>query len=245
MKLKSPEQIALEKAVKKERKRVQQFVRRARKRGYTFADNVVPNLPKTITEATLSRFQKLTPKYLYRKAVYTSPTGTKVTGTERRTEERKEAAEKAKQTRERFYKQKQNSDYTASYIPADSATVILQNLIDMFEHWKPQSNWSEELKALKTRDRNRGYGIIKGAISTLGWKTVAKNAESHAEEVIYLAGRILYESGNKYRDDARAGEIDNSLNRLSAILFNRPLSISESMEFTAQAEQTEGIEVPS
>ena len=35
----------------KQRSRVQAFVRRAKKRGYQFKENTVPNIPKKITKA--------------------------------------------------------------------------------------------------------------------------------------------------------------------------------------------------
>ena len=41
-------------AWKKELKRLQQFIRKAKKRGYTFPDDVIPETPKRITKKQLS-----------------------------------------------------------------------------------------------------------------------------------------------------------------------------------------------
>ena len=41
-------------AWEKELKRLQQFIRRAKKRGYTFSEDVIPETPKRITKKQLS-----------------------------------------------------------------------------------------------------------------------------------------------------------------------------------------------
>ena len=61
-----------EQAYKKERRRIQSFLRSAIKRGYLFKEDVLPKIPKTITEASVRRLKKLTPKELYKKAEYVS-----------------------------------------------------------------------------------------------------------------------------------------------------------------------------
>ena len=121
---KTPEQKALEKEVKKQRKRIQQFVRRAEKRGYSFSQNVVPTLPKKITEKTLSRFKAITPEQLYKKSVYTDYKGTQIKGTERRKEERHIASVRAAQTRQRYYQDRLDRQYAMErerYIESDRA----------------------------------------------------------------------------------------------------------------------------
>ena len=92
-------------AVKHERRRIQQFVRRTTKRGYSFPSNAVPNIPKTVTEKTLERFKAITPETLYKKAIYVSPEGTRIKGTERKKQELSEASKKGAETKRRNYVQ--------------------------------------------------------------------------------------------------------------------------------------------
>lgn len=54
----------------KQRKRIQNFLSRARKRGYIFNENVLPPVPKRITKASVARLSKLTPAEFYKKAQY-------------------------------------------------------------------------------------------------------------------------------------------------------------------------------
>ena len=247
---KNEAQRILEQQVKKERRRVKQFIRRAEKRGFTFSSTAVPDLPKKITEQTLSRWQKITPSELYRKAVYTSPTGTTIKGTERRKQERKESAIKAAKTRKEYYRW---SKEKPSSRPANEGKVIIDVVLDDFSaytetrdnftEWTPSSYWSDDLSKYKKRDKERGWGILQGAINELGIEQVARNLKNNAIEVSNIIQRILYESGNSYRVDSRNGEINMALNRFQAIVYGRPLTVEESATFTDLAELNESNEL--
>lgn len=97
----------------KQRKRVQSFLSRARKQGYIFDENILPQIPKRITKESVSRLVKLTPKELYKKAVYVSrETGEIETPEEHKKRIRKEAKVKEKETKARKKKQAQKKqDY--------------------------------------------------------------------------------------------------------------------------------------
>lgn len=56
----------------KQLKRVKSFIRRAEKKGFVFSENVIPNRPKRITQASVRKLEKLTPNKLYQKAKYVS-----------------------------------------------------------------------------------------------------------------------------------------------------------------------------
>lgn len=90
----------------KQRKRIQSFLSKARKQGYIFDENVLPQIPKKITKASVSRLEKLTPQELYKKAVYVSrETGEIETPEEHKKRIRKEAKVKEKETKARKKKQ--------------------------------------------------------------------------------------------------------------------------------------------
>ena len=92
----------------KQRKRIQAFLSRARKQGYIFEENILPQIPKRVTKASVSRLAKLTPKELYKKAVYVSrETGEIETPEEHKKRIRKEAKVKEKETKARKKKQSQ------------------------------------------------------------------------------------------------------------------------------------------
>ena len=240
---KTEAQIQLEQEVKKNLKRIKQFVRRAEKRGYSFSEKAIPKLPKTITEKTLNYYKSITPEKLYKKAIYVSPEGINIKGFERRKQERKYAAEKAARTRKRYYEARQEEEpFELAWSPADESSIVFQSFVDMFESWSPESWYSEELKTFKQKDRNRALGILNGARQELGDTVVANNIQKNSTRLYELASKILYESGNKYREDARNGEINFALNEMTAILYGRPLTVSESLALTEMSESNESYE---
>lgn len=246
------EQLALERQAKDELKRIKRRVRDIRKRGYTVPENIIPKLPKKIEPETITHFKKYTPKYIYKRSVYTSPEGVTIKGEQRLKQEYSERAKRAAKTRadkiQQDYYDRQWNKLTEGIIenrpelaetPSDDLYVILDNVYKDFESWQPSYWWSDELKAYKQRDRDRGWGILQGAIDSLGKETVARNVNANAVEVIELENKILYESGNEYREDSRSGAINLALNRFQAILYGRPLSIRDSIKYTSEAEANE------
>lgn len=91
----------LQQEYRKQRRRIQQFIRRTEKRGYQFDPNILPDKPKKITKQSVERLRKLTPEKLYKKSVYGGEAtyGEIVKGTKGRQLERKKSAEKARETR--------------------------------------------------------------------------------------------------------------------------------------------------
>lgn len=237
----TPKQIAekeLRKEAQKQRRRIRQFVRRAEARGYTFPSDVVPDLPKRVTEQTLARLKRQTPEKLYKKAVYTSPEGTTIKASKRRAAERSEASRRAAETRKArmrsgyYDRQKDRKQAEPTTEPeVKEATLTLAILRKYLREWDVDSRWSPEFTELKTNDKNRLENALNAAIRMNGETKVAQNIQDNAEELTTIINNILYESGNAYKEMGRDG-INKDLNRFMAILLNRPLTIKESMEFS-------------
>ena len=84
----------------RERRRIQQQIRRMKKRGYEIQENALPKKPKRITRASVNRLKNVKPDTIYKKSKFQMPNGQKISGMERRKTERREAARKAAQTRQ-------------------------------------------------------------------------------------------------------------------------------------------------
>lgn len=90
----------LQQQFQKERKRLQQFVRRANKRGYEFPDDIVPVMPKRVTKKRLEQIKNTKPATLYNKAIWVDhSTGEVLEGTQAVKLEQQAKAYKASQTR--------------------------------------------------------------------------------------------------------------------------------------------------
>ena len=57
----------------KQRKRIKQLISRAKKRGYTFPENIIPPKPTKIYQKDINKLKSLTPEKIYAKAKYTDP----------------------------------------------------------------------------------------------------------------------------------------------------------------------------
>ena len=92
--------LVAEQEYNKELKRIQQFLRRASKRGFIWDDSVIPKRPKKITEKSVAKLKRITPDVLYKKGQYLdTSTGELLSGVKGRALERKKATEKALETR--------------------------------------------------------------------------------------------------------------------------------------------------
>ena len=242
----------IKQAYKKERTRIQRFLREAKKRGYTFQDNILPDIPKVIKQESVNRLKKITPTVLYRKATFVTPTGEKITGSKARQQERFKSARKgaetrarksasyerkAKQARERFYEGRTNK---GTGEPPRQIYVTLENVREEIRRWSPQPNWSKSLAESKERDKSILENILNGAIASQGEEAVARRLEENSVEINALLQEILYGSGSKEGNFKNGRtQVNFDLARFSAIIMGRSLTVEESMDLTDLAENLE------
>lgn len=101
----------LQQQYQKERRRLQQFVRRANKRGYEFPDDVVPDMPKRVTRKRLEQIKNTKPDVLYNKAIWVDHnTGEVLDGSHAVKLERQAKAYKASKTRKQNKAERQEVD---------------------------------------------------------------------------------------------------------------------------------------
>lgn len=116
-------QTPTERAYSKQVRRIKQFIRRAEKRGFYFNENVLPQRPKRITQASVRKLAKLTPEKLYQKAEYggTATYGEVVSGVKGARLERSLRAKKAAETRKyRLAEPKQEPTNTQGFVPPEN-----------------------------------------------------------------------------------------------------------------------------
>lgn len=107
--------------------------------------------------------------------------------------------------------------------------LILNNVREMIENFTPMTNWSEYFTQVKIADRNISLNILNGAISEYGEAAVAKRLNAHARDINELVLGILYDSG---RD-----EVQSDLQRFSAIVTGRALTVQESKDLAYQIDE--------
>lgn len=118
----------------KQRKRIQSTFNRLRKKGYFPAINILPDIPKKITQGSVRRLQKIDIEYIYKKSVYVDiETGELLKGKKPKSKRKKEYQKnKTGQQKERY------ADFTdmvireyinqISRFPKKVAEIILRKL---------------------------------------------------------------------------------------------------------------------
>lgn len=120
---KRSKQTPAERAYSKQVKRIKQFISRAEKRGYQFSEDVLPQKPKRVTQASVRKLAKLTPEKLYQKAVYggLASEGEIVPAIEGVKLERSLRAKKAAETRKyRLAEPVQEPTNTPGFVPPEN-----------------------------------------------------------------------------------------------------------------------------
>lgn len=240
---KSEAQLELERQAKQHIRRIKRFTRSAEARGYTFPDSVVSKLPKRVTEATIRRLDKTRPAALYKKAVYTSPEGVKVSGTKRRTQERSEQAKKAAETRrQRFIEERNAASGIKGEPPQEAAFALntIEEILYVIDNREIKESWwqhkQDPLGKYKEEDANRLRGVLEQAIAEQGEEAVAARIAENAQAIGELITAALQGSGDRYRENGREA-VNALVQKFAAILRGRPLTASESLELTEQGEE--------
>lgn len=103
--------------------RIKQFIRRAEKRGYQFTEDVLPQRPKRVTQASVRKLAKLTPEKLYQKAEYggSATYGEVVSGVKGARLERSLREKKTAETRKyRLVEPRQEPTNTKGFVPPEN-----------------------------------------------------------------------------------------------------------------------------
>lgn len=181
---------------RKQRRRIQSFVRKAEKRHYIFDENIIPAIPKKITAASVRRLEKLTPEKLYKKARYASELtyGEIVKAKTGRTLEKKKAQEKRKETIRRKKEKKRKKKPKKPVKPLEFNDNVSRETLDTNGY--AQVVILNYLSALEKYVRAEGYGILRRVIDDEieknGTNKVAKMITAMTNENGMIDGFVMY-----------------------------------------------------
>ena len=188
-------QTPTERAYSKQVKRIKQFIRRAEERGYEFSDDVLPQRPKRVTQASVRKLAKLTPEKMYQKAVYggSASEGEIVHGTVGVKLERSLRAKKASETRKyRLAEPTQEPTNTSGFIPPENISEdgsFFENVVI--------SQW---YATLETFSNGEAYDLLRSwmgnTVRTEGKHNTAIMLQDGAENGHLLTWDVVYKHDN-------------------------------------------------
>lgn len=211
-----------QKAYQKERRRLLQAVRRAKKQGYIFPEDIVPKLPKRVTKKKLEKIQATKPRDLYKLAQYVyEETGEVVSAEQRKQEVKQESIKKAKETRKR--KKKISTPSVPTYYPTISIIDTIRDRI---------SELTREAKPpipIENR-KNELLSIFEDTVTMFGDNIIEYEhyLEVHESEIAELLNVISY--------DSNAEQISASFVALGRLLNTQSLSMSQAENLSMMAE---------
>lgn len=172
--------MSLKKEYMKQRKRIQSYLSRYRKLGLEF-DNILPKIPKKITEGSIRRLQKITPQKIQEKAIFIdTETGEVIEG------------KGAKKYSKEFNTQHQE------YYPSET-DIVLNNFASNVSHFEPMSMYSiSNFKSMVARFPNSAEPIItpwiNNLISEYGSDNVAQMLQDAMADGLMLTFEIAYDN---------------------------------------------------
>lgn len=219
-----------QKEYRKQRRRVQQAVKRLEKIGYIFDEDVVPKIPKKITKASVQRLAKITPEKLREKSEY-------IIGEEvvKYKTHKKEIRQEIKRIRQELKKEKETPviDYipTVSYIDNFRETVI--NSVPDNRAFYHGRNEPASFKDFS------GY---KNIIISLLDDSIAENGEQYVERLLQENADTLsdYIEGAQY--DSDENRVEHNLISVANILKGSPLTQIEAEQVSMLSEGAYEIE---
>lgn len=212
-------------AYNKERRRIANFMRDAKARGYEFEIGV----PKTakqkgkVTKADVERLRKMTPDYLYSKATYTRAfdprTGVPLSGKQGREYERSQAAKKGAQTKRKKRKQPAPQD-----VYVDTVLSAFKSILYSYVR---STGWDSLYEQI--------VNALETAIVQKGRVAVAADLEEHPEIIEQLYTALYY----KYYQPASA-----AADKIVSHILNIPMTLEVQKAFAYHRETVEDWEEP-
>lgn len=229
----------------KERRRIQNQLRRMARRGYEFTKDILPAIPKKISKQSISRLQKITTKKLYEKAEHVDySTGEVISGQQYRQQERKESARKASRTRALKRARRKTEPEKPAEEPEPESWI--NDYIVAFS-WL-ESELTQIYQRYPRAEQSLRY-ILDQAVSQVesGLSLDTGDQFNIQFQIEQILGKRIVNSSSEVREAVEA--IDNSAynvqgkrftgacNALARVLLDRPATAEENRMITEAQEQ--------
>lgn len=189
-----------QKLYQKQRRRLQQVVRRGVKQGYIFNEGVIPSLPKRVTKKALKKIENTKPEDLYKKAVWLDP----------ETGEIIPASKKRKERRSRK-KKKEPIEVSVPYPKISLIDTLKARIEDMTAPQVFQSGKKGKIEYPIENRKNYLLQIIDDSYDFYG-DGYLTYLEQNSEEIFDLIDAVMYKASNTEEVDATFARLGRLLN---------------------------------
>ena len=217
----------------KERKRIQHAISQQKKSGYIVPENMLPDIPKRITKASINRLKKITPKTIRSKSPLIDFTTGEIVSEE--SEKYKKAIVKANKELVKQAKQKQKK-YTD--IEVDGMPVAT---FDVFEHIRIQIvNLTRKDGTKPVEIESRKQGLLKIFDDNISYYDYNDNLDLYYQYLIEKESDIATQLDKIFEDSGDEKRIQNHFIELANLLnMGHPLTQSEAESISGEQEYYE------
>ena len=215
----------------KERKRIQQAISRQKKYGYIVPENLLPDIPKRITKASINRLKKITPKTIRSKSELVDfTTGEIIT---KESSNYKKSVVKTNMELVKLARQKQKKEMNETEDGLPIATF------DVIEHIRNQIiNLTRKDGTRPVELEGRKQGLLKIFDDNVSYYDYNDNLDLYysyllekENDISEQLDEIFEDSGDEKRIQNHFIELANLLNMGRALSQSEAESISEEQEF--------------
>lgn len=218
----------------KERKRIQQAISQQKKSGYIVPENLLPDIPKRITKASINRLKKITPKTIRSKSeLIDFTTGEIIT---KESSKYKKSVIKTNRELVKLARQKQKKEMNAFNETEDSLPIAT---FDVIEHIRNQIiNLTRKDGTRPVELEGRKQGLLKIFDDNVSYYDYNDNLDLYysyllekENDISEQLDEIFEDSGDEKRIQNHFIELANLLNMGRALSQTEAESISGEQEF--------------
>ena len=217
----------------KERKRIQQAISREKKSGYIPPENLLPDIPKRITKASINRLKKITPKTIRSKSELVDfTTGEIIT---KESPIYKKSVVKTNKELVKLARQKQKKEMNGFNETEDGLPIAT---FDVIEHIRNQIiNLTRKDGTRPVEIEGRKQGLLKLFDDNVSYYEYKGNLDLYYNYLLEKENDIAKQLDEIYEDSGDEKRIQNHFIELANLLnMGRSLSQSEAESISGEQE---------
>lgn len=214
----------------KQRRRIQRFIKSAEKNGFIIPENTLPSIPKKITQQSVNRLKKITPKSIYEKSEYVSDLsyGEIVSANKGKKLRRARQAELSRMRRETEAAIKANTKERQEQYTPKAVVIAYDNVVEhvisrlsapIIVNYRGSTPSKREVQYYRKEQADSLLRMLQSEVARVGKEEVGKRFLSAGKELETTIDRLFYTSSQE--------QIDTSYRELAEIIMNRTLTYQE------------------
>ena len=217
----------------KERNRIQKAISRQKKAGYIIPENLLPDIPKRITKASINRLKKITPKMIRSKSELVDFTTGEIITNE--SSNYIKSVVKANKELVKLAKQKQKKEMSTFYETDDSLPIATFDVIEYIRNQIINLTRKDGTRPIDLEGRKQG--LLKIFDDNVSYYDYNDNLDLYYSYLLEKENDISEQLDEIFEDSGDEKRIQNHFIELANLLnMGHPLSQTEAESISGEQE---------